>query len=152
MYKHLLLPTDGSALSRAAVKAGIAFARDVGATVTGIHVISVPPPDQLEAWMHHDAEYAQRRQELFEKFARTYLDFVTESAQAQGVPCTCKAVNGSAPYLAIVTEAQQEKCDLIFLASHGWRGDGAQAMGSETLKILLHSPVPVLVHKPGASH
>lgn len=150
MYKHILLPTDGSALSQQAVTSGILFAKNTGATVTGIHVIPAPRQDQLEAWLHHDAHYAERRQALFEKFADEYLAFVANSALAEGIPCACKLVKADEPYLAILKTAQQARCDLIFMASHGWRGDAAQLLGSETLKVLLHSKMPVLVHKLAA--
>lgn len=148
MYKHILLPTDGSALSRQAIHSCMLFAKNTGATVTGIHVIPAPQQDQLEAWIHQDAHYAERRQALFEKFADEYLAFIANSALAEEIPCTCKLVKAAEPYLAIVKAAEQERCDLIYMASHGWRGDAAQLLGSETLKVLMHSKIPVLVHKP----
>lgn len=154
MYKHILLPTDGSELSRNAVTSGILFAKNSGATVVGIHVIPVPHEDRLEAWMHHDPHYAERRQALFDKFADEYLSFVANSALAEEVPCACKKVMANEPYLAIVKMAEQARCDLIYMASHGWKGGEAQLLGSETLKVLHHSKVPVLVHKParGRTH
>lgn len=148
MYKHILLPTDGSALSRQAVTSGILFAKNSDATVIGLHVIPVPHEDRLEAWMHHDPHYAERQQALFDKFADEYLSFVANSALAEEVPCTCKKVHANDPSLAIVKTAEQARCDLIYMASHGWKGGEAQLLGSETLKVLHHSKVPVLVHKP----
>ena len=148
MYKHILLPTDGSELSRHAVTNAILFAKNTGATVVGIHVIPLPREDRLEAWIHHNPHYAKQRQALFDKFADEYLSFVANSALAEGVPCTCKKVEANEPYLAIVNTAEQERCDLIYMASHGWKGDDGQLLGSETLKVLHHSKVPVLVHKP----
>lgn len=148
MYKHILLPTDGSALSRQAVTSGILFAKNIGATVVGLHVIPVPHEDRLEAWMHHDPHYAERRQALFDKFADEYLSFIANSALAEEVLCTCKKVHAHEPYLAIVEAAGRTHCDLIYMASHGWKGDDAQLLGSVTLKVLHHCKVPVLVHKP----
>jgi nucleotide-binding universal stress UspA family protein len=149
MYKHILLPTDGSELSRQAVTSGILFAKNTGATVVGIHVVPVPHEDRLEAWMHHDPHYAERRQALFDKFADEYLTFVANSALAEEVPCSCRKVNASEAWQAILATAQQTRCDLIYMASHGWKGDDdTQLLGSETLKVLHHSKVPVLVHKP----
>lgn len=46
MYQHILLPTDGSALSKAALTAGIAFAWDAGAAVFGCHVVT-----RTSAWL-----------------------------------------------------------------------------------------------------
>jgi len=148
MIKHILLPTDGSTLSRQAVTSGILFAKNISATVVGVHVISVPHADQLEAWMHHDPHYLERRQALFDKFADEYLIFVANSALAEGVPCVCKKVVANEPHLAILKTGEQTSCDLIYIASHGWKGDDSQLLGSQTIKVLHYSKVPVLVYKP----
>lgn len=151
MYKHILVPTDGSELSRQAVASAMLFARNTGATVVGIHVIPLPREDRLEAWMHHNPDYAKQRQALFARLADEYLAFVANSALAEGVPCSCRKVEADEPYLAIVKAAEQAHCDLIYMASHGWKGDEGQLLGSETLKVLHHSKVSVLVHKPASS-
>ena len=150
MYQHILLPTDGSALSREAVVAGIAFARDAGAAVLGCHVVTLPPADRLDAWLHHDPHYAQRRQALFEKAADEYLAFVAACAAAQNVRCACVKAHGHEPAREIVAMASREACDLIYMASHGWKGDAGQWPGSGMLDVLRHSRVPVLVHKAAA--
>lgn len=151
MYKHILLPTDGSALSRKAARSGVLFAREAGARITAIHVMAPPGADELEAWTHHEPDFAEKRAQLFQKFADATLQFVADSAAAEGVPCSVRLVTGAEPYRAIVDTAQSAQCDLIFLAAHGARGDSAQLLGSEALKVLVHSSVPVLVHKPAAS-
>ncbi|KIF82514.1 universal stress protein [Noviherbaspirillum autotrophicum] len=150
MYKHILLPTDGSELSEKAIASGVLLAKNIGATVVGVYVVTEPRQDQLEAWLHHDPHYAERRAALFEKFADEYLSFVSNSALAEEVPCTCKLVRASEPYQGIVDTAERSGCDLIIMASHGWKGDASQLLGSETIRVLVHSKVPVLVHKPGA--
>jgi nucleotide-binding universal stress UspA family protein len=147
MYKHILLPTDGSDLSKQAVTSCMLFAKNSGAIVLGIHVVPVPRVDQLEAWMHHDPHYAERRAALYDKFADEYLAFVANSALAEEVPCSCKKVQANEPCLGIVKAALQARCDLIYMASHGWKGGPAQLLGSETLKVLHASTIPVLVHK-----
>lgn len=148
MYKHILLPTDGSELSKQTVASAILFAKNSGATIVGIHVLPIPRDDRLEAWMHHDPDYAERRQNLFDQLAEQYLTFIANAALAEEVPCTCKKIKANEPYQAIVKAAEQNRCDLIYMASHGWAQDEAQLLGSETLKVLHHSKVPVLVFKP----
>ena len=147
MFKLILLPTDGSELSRQAVAGGIAFAKYCGAGVVALHVIPVPHPDLLEAWLHHDAQFAEHRRALFEKFADHYLASVAASAQAQQVPCECRKAAANEPYQAILDAAEQANCDLIYMASHGWKGGAEQLLGSQTVKVLHYSHVPVLVHK-----
>ena len=154
MYRHILLPTDGSALSREAVASAVLFAVNISARITGIHVM---PPDHLEhldAWLHQDDRFPQRRKELFERMALDYLSFIANSALAEGVPCDCKSVTAEEPHAAILAEARHSRCDLIFMASHGWSDASHEKIGGETVKVLGHSTVPVLVYRsPGqASH
>ncbi|MGZ8287794.1 MAG: universal stress protein [Telluria sp.] len=151
MYKHILVPTDGSALSRRAVHSAILFARELGARITALHVMPAPAADELEAWLHHDPNYAGQREKLFDKFGRACLAYVTDLAASEGVQCADKLVVGQEPYRAIVDTAVQEHCDLVFMSSHGARGGEAQVPGSETLKVIIHSKVPVLVHKPAGA-
>jgi nucleotide-binding universal stress UspA family protein len=149
MFKHILLPTDGSELSRQAVTGGILLAKDCGASIVALHVVPVPHADLLEAWTHHDPQFAEHRQALFEKFADIYLSSVASSALAHQVPCECRKVAANEPYQAILEAAAQTGCDLIYMASHGWKGGAAQLLGSQTVKVLHYSSIPVLVHKPG---
>lgn len=148
MFKHILLPTDGSLLSQQAVAGGLALASECGASVVAVHVVPVPHVDQLEAWMHHDPQFANHRQALFDKFVDMYLAAVARSAQALKVPCECRKLAADEPYRAILEAAEQAGCDLIYMASHGWKG-AAHLLGSQTVKVLHFSQVPVLVHKTG---
>lgn len=147
MFTRILLPTDGSALSRQAVTDGILLAKQSGADVVAVHVLPVPHDDLLDAWLHHDPQFALHQQALFEKSADTFLSFVAASAQAQHVQCVCRKVRAAEPYLAILDTARQESCDLIYMAPHGWKGGAAQLLGSQTVKVLHYSDIPVLVHK-----
>lgn len=149
MYKNILLPTDGSELSREAAAACVQLARDAGARITALHVVPSPRADLLEAWLHDDPHYERRRRALFEKFAGGYLDFVAQLASQAGVQCTPIKAEGGEAWRVIVRETEALHCDLVFMASHGWGGPGAELLGSETLKVLVHSRVPVLVFKPG---
>lgn len=149
MYKHLLLPTDGSELSREAVNSGLALAKHHAATVTAMHVMPSRQQDGLDAWAHHDVHHAERLRELFNKQATDYLMWVKAQAKAMHVPCTCELVESNEVHAAILKMAEEAHCDLIFMAAHGWRGNTAQLLGSEALKVLTHSSIPVLLHKPG---
>jgi nucleotide-binding universal stress UspA family protein len=148
MYKRILLPTDGSALSKQAVQSGVRFAKESGAQIVGMHVVALPHADLLDAWVHHEPHLVERRQALFNKFADEYLAFVADTAKAEQVPCTVHKVSATEPAAAIVRTAHELGCDLVYMASHGWKGDVARLPGSETLKVLQDSKVPVLVHKP----
>lgn len=82
-------------------------------------------------WVHHDPHYAQRRQALFEKIADDYLAFVSYCAAAQGVRCTCMKAHDQDPALAIAAMASREGCDLVYMASHGWKGDTGRWPGGD---------------------
>ena len=151
MYRHILLPTDGSALSACAVESGIRLAQLLDARVTGLHVSARQGASPLEAWAHGDAETQARLKELFDTQAQRYLSIVEVAARNAGVACDCLRVTDDSPATAIVRTADEKGCDLIYMASHGKAGTSALLLGSETAKVLIQSPIPVLVHRQRAS-
>jgi nucleotide-binding universal stress UspA family protein len=146
MYKHILVPTDGSTLSNKAARAAAKLARDTGARLTAIYAI--PPlgqPMVLDGFAY-DTGYSQ---EAYEKDMRRYADKalskVKAEAAANEVKCDAISVIEGNPWEAIVKAARTKKCDLIVMASHGRRGIQGVLLGSETTKVLTHSKTPVLV-------
>ena len=145
MHKHILIPTDGSALSQSAVCYGIALAKAVSAKVTGItvstpfHVFAIGPEmltDTPESYKHR-----------LEIIAAKYLAQVKDAAAEARVGCEVIHVEHEHPYQAIIDTAKGRGCDLIVMASHGRRGLSAIVLGSETVKVLTHSYIPVLVYR-----
>ena len=147
MYKHILVPTDGSELSRAAISGAIGLARALGAHVTGFLVIPARPVTALEAWVRGSPESAPRLEALFKENARRYLAEILDCARDAGVRCKCVHVTGEQVYEEIIRAAIARRCDLIYMASHGRKGTSDVILGSETVKVLTHSPIPVLVHR-----
>jgi nucleotide-binding universal stress UspA family protein len=145
MFKHILIPTDGSDLSRKAILYGVQLARESGAKVTGL---TVTEPYQAAGMDTVFApvdlgDYEEQSRVLSEKA----VEQVKMAAQAAGVPCeTIREVHDQ-PYRAIIDAAQAVGCDLIVMASHGRRGISALLLGSETAKVLTHSTIPVLVYR-----
>jgi nucleotide-binding universal stress UspA family protein len=145
MYRHILIPTDGSPLSSAAVEKSLAFAKAVGASVTVLgvlqpfHVFTVDA-NQLESTR---TEYEREAPQQVER----YLAEAASRAKMLNVPCNTLKVWDEHPYQAIIDAAVREDCDLIAMASHGRRGLSAVILGSETLKVLTHSKLPVLVYR-----
>ena len=145
MYTNILIPTDGSELAGKAVQHGIALAKRIGAKVTALTVL---PPFHMfttDTQMIEDtpAQYKVRMQEHAEKT----LGAVARAAQAAGVACETVHVEHEHPYRAIIDTAESKGCDLIVMASHGRHGIAAIVLGSETVKVLTHSKIPVLVHR-----
>ena len=143
MFKHLLLPTDGSPLSERAVIKGIELAAEQGARVTGIHVspqfhVLTYRPDMLEETRDTYAKDS-------ELHAKRYLDFISKTAAESKVPCETLRKISDEPFQAIIDVARAQGCDLIVMASHGRRGVKGFLLGSETHRVLTHSDIPVLV-------
>lgn len=145
MYQRILLPTDGSEASRRAIRAGVELARAVGAEVVGLHVTEPFHVVTADSGMLEDTpeQYAA----VCKAEARRMLDVIGEAAREAGVPCRLEQASSDAPHDAIVETARRLGCDLIVMASHGRKGLRGLLLGSETQKVLVHSAVPVLVHR-----
>jgi len=145
MFKHILLPTDGSKLSGKAVKTGVEFARKTKARITVIHVVPEFKILVDEGITVLNPALKKRFEEEGRGRAQKMLDEVAAKARARGVRCSTVSVASDLPYQQIIATARKEKCDLIMMASHGRRGLSSLLLGSETAKVLTHSKVPVLV-------
>jgi nucleotide-binding universal stress UspA family protein len=143
MYKHILIPTDGSELSEAAIAKGVALAKSMNAKVTGITVSSTFHTFAVDPLMVTDtpAQYKKDCEARSEK----YLAAIENAAKTAGVRYDGVHVFHDHPYEAIIDTANEKGCDLIFMASHGRRGVSAVVLGSETVKVLTHTKVPTLV-------
>ena len=143
MYKHILVPTDGSELSKKAVDQGIGLAKALNAKVSAVTVSEPFHIFAVEANMVTDtpAEYKKRIATLTAR----YLKAARDAATAAGVPCDVVQVEHEHPYETIIDTARKRGCDAIVMASHGRRGVSAVVLGSETVKVLTHSNIPVVV-------
>lgn len=145
MYANILIPTDGSELAGKAVQHGIALAQRIGAKVTALTVLLPFHVFTTNMQMIEDtpAQYQTRMRE----HAGKTLGAVAQAAQAAGVTCETVHVEHEHPYQAIIDTAASKGCDLIVMASHGRHGISAIVLGSETVKVLTHSKIPILVHR-----
>ncbi len=146
MYRHILIPTDGSELAHHAVAHGLALAKAVGAKVTALVV--EPPydvfsviPGKAEQLPDEPAVYGNR----VKAHAASVLRAVSDEAKAAGVRCETVQLTHNQPYEMIIATAKDRNCDLIVMASHGRGGIAAIILGSVTTKVATYSPVPVLI-------
>jgi nucleotide-binding universal stress UspA family protein len=143
MYKSILIATDGSSLSARAVDHGTSLAKALGATVLLLtvserfHVFALEA-EQLE-------ETSASFKEHMQKQAERTLSEAAEIARSVGVEARTVHLEDDAPYQAIIRTAESQRCDVIVMASHGRGGVSALLLGSETMKVLSHSKIPVLV-------
>jgi nucleotide-binding universal stress UspA family protein len=147
VFKHVLLPTDGSKTARKAINAGIALAKELGAKVTAYYAI-----DAMPAYSYGDGyllsgtllkEFDKRAREQGAK----YLAEVEKAAKAAGVPCRTHISKPATAAQGIVAAAKSQRCDVIFMATHGRSELGTLLLGSVTQKVLSHTKLPVLVYR-----
>ena len=143
MYKHILVPTDGSKLSDAAVKEAVGLAKLLGAKVTLLHVV----PEQIWPVYAESAVLIENysRNEMRAESKRQAEVLLEKAAKKAGVAVNTVQMFSDVPYEAIIKTATKQKCDLIVMSSHGRKGFAGFLLGSETQKVLTHSKVPVLV-------
>jgi nucleotide-binding universal stress UspA family protein len=146
MFKHILMPTDGSQHSERAVERGIQLAKLCGARVTGIHVV----PD-YNVLLAYEASFDTGTQKVIEdeahERAEKFLAFVRRAADAAGVPCETMVATNDHPYDAIVNAANERKCDLIVMTSRCRKGLASLLMGSESTRVLHRASIPVLTFR-----
>ncbi|MCC6473942.1 MAG: universal stress protein [Burkholderiales bacterium] len=147
MFKHILLPTDGSEVAEKAVSAGLDFAKSIGARITGFTALpEYPIPTEGQVMARNVESLAD-----YEKRARTHGEKILASmvsrAQAAGVRIDTDVALSDSPYRAIIAAAQKHGCDLVFMASHGRSGISELLHGSQAHGVLAHSKIPALVYR-----
>lgn len=147
MFRNILVPTDGSPLSRKAARNAVRLAKEQKAKVTAMYVSPpyTPVSGQAMAVVHFETEkkYTSRVNAV----ARRILGFVEKEASAAGVRCDSIHASSDFPSQEIVKTAERRKCDLVYMASHGRKGISRLILGSEASKVLALSKVPVLVER-----
>lgn len=145
-YRNLLVPTDGSARSRKALRAAVALACTSGARITGIHVTAEGIPTVFSgSKLYGSGVLGREYRERAKREARQILAEVERRAAAEGVPCRVVRRLAREPWRAILAAARSHGCDLIVMGSHGRGSVKTLLLGSQTAKVLAHSRIPVLV-------
>lgn len=147
MFRHILIPTDGSPVSAKAVKAGLAFAKQAGAQVTAYCAVDPVPAHLYGEGYVADARMIAEFERRGRDVAKKRTAAVTREALKAGVPCQSLVEEARTPYEGIVAAAEKRKCDLVLMASNGRRGLARFAVGSVTDKVIQLSKVPVLVYR-----
>jgi len=144
-YRHILVPTDGSARSRRAIDTAVRLAARLHARLTSIYVVpeGVPTLFSGDRLLYGGGVISPRIRAGLRKAAAEALDAVARAADKAGVEHASTRTRAHAPWQAIVHAARTRRCDLIVMATHGKRG--LAALGSQTMKTVSHSRVPVLV-------
>lgn len=146
MFKHILLPTDGSKFADRAIIHGINLAKTLGAKVT---LLSVVPEFRMIADESFAVPMSLQTKQRYEKEAaagaRKKLAAIEARIARAGVQGASVVVSSDLPFQQIIEVARKRKCDVVVMASHGRSGLSGLLLGSETVKVLTHSKIPVLV-------
>jgi nucleotide-binding universal stress UspA family protein len=146
MYKHILLPVDDSELSLKAARETLKYAKSVGARVTAIHVIAhgrLVIDEGLSGGIVRQLK--KEYEDTASNAAKDMLAKLEERACKLGVRFDSAVVVGDHPHQEIIEHAEKNGNDLIMMASHGRRALQSLLLGSETIKVLTHCKIPVLV-------
>ena len=146
MFKHILISTDGSSVSNKAAKAGVALASALRAKVTAYCAIEPLQPIYVEGYTF-DQKVIQEIEDSARRAGQKHVEAIARMAKAAGVPFAAVVAKATTPYEGIIDAAKKQKCDAIFMASHGRRGFSKLIMGSVTQKVLTHSKIPVVVYR-----
>ena len=147
MFKHILIPTDGSEVAAKAIRAGVALAKEMGAKVTGYHAQEPVPTHIYGEGYVADKQLVAEFERRAGEFAKRSVGAVAVAAKAAGVQFEPLIAKSPVPYMGIIDAAKKQKCDAIFIASHGHRGLTRLLLGSVTHEVLTHSKIPVLVFR-----
>jgi nucleotide-binding universal stress UspA family protein len=145
LYQRVLIPTDGSKLSRKASQAGIALAESLGADVVALNVVPRYPVSYFEGGVSLDSGDAARVEKQWSQKAEEMVAELKAQAEARGLKAKAVTVRSDLVAESIIAAAKKHKCDLIVMASHGRKGLKRLLLGSETTHVLTHSHIPVLV-------
>jgi nucleotide-binding universal stress UspA family protein len=142
MFKHILVPVDGSGTAMLAVNEAISLARAFESTITLVNVIDYYP------FVGIGADYAFGQTEYMEAAtasANQALDAATAAVRGAGMECAHKVVEGEVVHEGILETANACGADLIIMGSHGRHGIEKLLLGSVVQRVLSHTRVPVLV-------
>ena len=148
MYKHILIPIDGSPTADKAIEAGIEFARGARAKVTLFTAVAeYQPPSEADIMGRRKTVSLWDHERLSRDKAQAILRPAAERLRAAGIECATAYADRNRPHEAIIDAARAHGCDLILMSSHGRRGLSELWYGSETHAVLKHSSIPTLVYR-----
>ncbi|WP_372827141.1 universal stress protein [Polaromonas sp.] len=145
MYQRILVTTDGSTLSKKAVRSAIDLAAATGASLVALNVVPRYPMSYFEGGVSISTEDVSRIEKKWADDGQAIVDAVETNALDAGVKVKAVIARSDLVAEAIMATAKKHKCDLIVMASHGRKGIKRLLLGSETQHVLTHSSVPVLV-------
>ncbi|MBP9904903.1 MAG: universal stress protein [Rhodoferax sp.] len=142
MFKHILVPVDGSDTSEVAVDKATELARAFGSTVTVIYVIDPYPFTGVGTdFAYGQAEYLSAATAE----ANAAVHAAKEAFANAGVTVDTSVIEAHTAWRGIVEAGASLEADLIVMGSHGRNGLEKLVLGSVAQAVLSHTKLPVLV-------
>src|SRR4051812_46084482 len=132
MYQKILVATDGSSLSKKAVRSAIDLAGALGAELAALYVVPRYPISYFEGGVTVSTQDVARTEKQWVDEGQAIVDAVQQAAQAKGVKAKGMVSKSDLVAESIMSAAKKQKCDLIVMASHGRKGLKRILLGSET--------------------
>lgn len=145
MYKRILVPTDGSPLSKKAVRSAVQLAASLGAELVALNVVPRYPMSYFEGGANVSADEVARVEKQWALQGQELANSVREEAEGAGVKAKAVTARSDLVAEAILAAARKHRCDLLVMASHGRKGLKRLLLGSETQNVLTQGAIPVLV-------
>lgn len=145
MYQRILVATDGSPLSKKAIRSAIDLAAAIGAELVALNVVPRYPVTYFEGGVTISDEDVANIEKQWSDKGQTVVDAVQRAAELAGVKAKAVIARSDLVAESILSAAKKHKCDLVVMASHGRRGLKRVLLGSETQHVLTHGSIPVLV-------
>lgn len=144
MFKHLLVPVDGSDVSKKSLKKVAELAKADGAAVTLVYVSDPTPP---MVYSDSTMGYGISQKEHKAACVAYAKDVFKKAASLLGASIKAKTLHIENSNLSegILDGAKKSKADVIVMASHKRTGIKGVLLGSETHEVIVHSKLPVLV-------
>lgn len=145
MYKKILITTDGSDLASKAIDSGIELASSLNARVVFLRVVPRYPTAYFEGAIVLSPADVGRIEDQWNADAEKTLNAACEKALRHAVKASAVTVKSDFVAESVIATAKKQKCDIIIMASHGYKAFKRLLLGSETLNVLTHTHIPVLV-------
>ena len=152
MYKHIMVPLDGSELAECVLAHAETIA--TGCNVTKVTLVRVVTPLRLHGGLESRFNPEERKHldEDTINVAREYLDKLVRKLKENGVAAESEVLYGEQVVDELVDYTEKNEVDLIIIATHGRSGVSRLFLGSVADRVLRAAPVPVLmVRAPGSN-
>lgn len=152
MFKHILVPLDGSGFAETALPYALELAAQFDSDITLLRVV-MPPRSGEGALSPESANFMIRMRDDLYKEAIDYLQQQKGSLRQQNYRAHYQVAESDDIAVEILNAVQGTGADTVVMSTHGRGGLGRWLFGSVATRVLQTAHVPVLLIRPdGTKH